>query len=215
MKKIAVLLYPHFSLQEVTTLTSCLTVWFGQTLDFVGSEIKPYQSEDGFLVTPTKRARDVSAGDYDCVILPGTIDPMPALFDDTLTEFLRGAGENTLLAAISSSPLLLAKAGLLDKHKFTAGFFMQMVDHFPFIPGENFVHQPLVEDGNVVTAIGFAFREFAAAVLKRLGFDPGEDLMWPVDRKYSEEELTFYWEEADYQEFLQELEEYQKEKQNN
>ena len=212
MKKIAVLLYPHFSLQEVTTLTSCLTVWFGQTLDFVGSELKPYQSEDGFLVTPTKRARDVSAGDYDCVILPGIIDPMPALFDDALTEFLRGAREDTLLAAISSSPLLLAKAGLLDRRKFTAGFFMQMVDHFPFIPGENFVHQPLVEDGNVITAIGFAFREFAAAVLKRLGFDPGEDLMWPVDREYSEEELTFYWEEADYQEFLRELEEYQKEK---
>lgn len=215
MKKIAVLLYPHFSLQEVTTLTSCLTVWFGQTLDFVGSEIKPYQSEDGFLVTPTKRARDVSAGDYDCVILPGTIDPMPALFDDTLTEFLRGAGKNTLLAAISSSPLLLAKAGLLDKHKFTAGFFMQMVDHFPFIPGENFVHQPLVEDGNVITAIGFAFREFAEKVLNCLGFDPGEKLMWPVEGEYTQEELTFYWEEADYQEFLQELEEYQKEKQNN
>lgn len=215
MKKIAVLLYPQFSLQEVTTLTSCLTVWFGQTLDFVGSELKPYQSEDGFLVTPTKRARDVSVGDYDCVILPGIIDPMPALFDDTLTEFLRGAGENTLLAAISSSPLLLAKAGLLDKHKFTAGFFMQMVDHFPFIPGENFVHQPLVEDGNVITAIGFAFREFAEKVLNCLGFDPGEKLMWPVEGEYTQEELTFYWEEVDYQEFLQELEEYQKEKQNN
>lgn len=210
MKKIAVLLYPNFSLQEVTTLTSCLTVWFGQTLDFVGTEIEPYRSEDGFLVTPTKRAGDVSAGDYDCVILPGIIDPMPALFDDTLTEFLREAAENTLFAAISSAPLLLAKAGLLDKRKFTAGFFMQMVNHFPFIPRENFVHRPVVEDGNIITAIGFAFREFAEAVLKRLGFDPGEKFMWPVDREYTEEELTFWWEDADYQEFLQELEEYQK-----
>lgn len=210
MKKIAVLLYPNFSLQEVTTLTSCLTVWFGQTLDFVGTEIEPYRSEDGFLVTPTKRAGDVSAGDYDCVILPGIIDPMPALFDETLTDFLRGAAENTLFAAISSAPLLLAKAGLLDKRKFTAGFFMQMVDHFSFIPRENFVHRPVVEDGNVITAIGFAFREFAEAVLKRLGFDPGEKFMWPMEGEYTEEELTFWWEEADYQEFLQELEEYQK-----
>lgn len=210
MKKIAVLLYPNFSLQEITALTSCLAVWFGQTLDFVGSELEPYRSEEGFLVTPTKRTCDVSAGDYDCVILPGIIDPMPALFDDRLTDFLRGAGEGTLLAAISSSPLLLAKAGLLDHRKFTAGFFMQMVDHFSFIPGENFVHQPVVEDGNVITAIGFAFREFAEAVLKRLGFDPGEKLMWPVEGEYTEEELTFYWEEADYREFLQELEGYQK-----
>lgn len=210
MKKISVLLYPNFSLQEITTLTSCLAVWFGQTLDFVGSELEPYRSEEGFLVTPTKRAGEVSAGDYDCVILPGIIDPMPALFDDRLTDFLRGAGEGTLLAAISSSPLLLAKAGLLDRRKFTAGFFMQMVDHFSFIPGENFVHRPVMEDGTVITAIGFAFREFAEAVLKRLGFDPGEKLMWPVEGEYTEEELTFYWEEADYREFLQELEEYQK-----
>ena len=210
MKKIAVLLYPNFSLQEITTLTSCLTVWFGQTLDFVGAELVPYRSEDGFLVTPTKRAGDVSAGDYDCIILPGIIDPMPALFDDRLTEFLRGAGEDTLLAAISSAPLLLAKAGLLDKHKFTAGFFMQMVKHFPFIPGENFIHQPVVEDGNVITAIGFAFREFAEAVLGRLGFDPGEKFMWPAEGEYTEEELTFWWEDGDYQEFLEELEGYQK-----
>lgn len=208
MKKLAVLLYPNFSLQEITTLTSCLTVWFGESLDFLGSEIKPYQSEDGFLVTPTKRVSDVSITDYDCVILPGVIDVLPALFDEKLISFLREADGRTLIAAISSAPLLLARAGLLDHAKFTAGFFMQMVEAFPFIPGENFVHQPVVEDGNVITAIGFAFREFAAAVLKRLGFDPGEKLMWPVEGSYTEEELTFYWEDADHQEFLQELEEY-------
>ena len=30
MKKIAVLLYPAFSLQEITCLTSVLTVWFDE-----------------------------------------------------------------------------------------------------------------------------------------------------------------------------------------
>ena len=209
MKKIAVLLYPNFSLQEITTLTSCLTVWFGEKLDFLGGEIRPYQSEDGFLVTPTKPLSDASILDYDCVILPGILDPLPALFDETLVSFLRGAKQETLIAAISSAPLLLAKAGLLDHTKYTAGFFMQMAQSFPFIPVENMVHQPVVEDGNTITAIGFAFREFAAAVLKRLGYDPGEQLMWPVDRDYTEEELTFYWEDADYQEFLRELEAYQ------
>ena len=147
--------------------------------------------------------------DYDCVILPGILDPLPALFDETLISFLRGAKQETLIAAISSAPLLLAKAGLLDHTKYTAGFFMQMAQSFPFIPVENMVHQPVVEDGNTITAIGFAFREFAAVVLKRLGYDPGEQLMWPVDRDYTEEELTFYWEDADYQEFLRELEAYQ------
>ena len=35
MKKIAVLLYPDFSLQEITCLTSVLTVWFGESIDFI------------------------------------------------------------------------------------------------------------------------------------------------------------------------------------
>ncbi len=32
MRKYAVILYPDFSLQEITCLTSALTVWFGETI---------------------------------------------------------------------------------------------------------------------------------------------------------------------------------------
>lgn len=209
MHKIAVLLYPNFSLQEITTLTAALTVWFGETLDFLGSERKPYNSEEGFQVLPNVLFSEAKPCDYDCLILPGIIDPMPALYDRQVIDFLgRAKGTDTLIAAISSAPLLLAKAGLLEKVKFTAGFFMQMVDAFAFIPGENFVHKPVMEDKNIITGIGFAFREFAEAVLRRLGYDPGEDFMGPVTREYTPEELTFYWEEDDYREFLRELEEY-------
>ena len=48
------------------------------------------------------------------MILPGTIDPLPALHDEALVAFLRrGIGTNTVFAAISSAPLLLCRAGLL------------------------------------------------------------------------------------------------------
>lgn len=47
MKKFAVLLYPDFSLQEITCLTSALTVWFGERIDYIASENKEYRSEDG------------------------------------------------------------------------------------------------------------------------------------------------------------------------
>ena len=40
MKKFAVILYPDFSLQEITCLTSALTLWFGEKLDFIASEDK-------------------------------------------------------------------------------------------------------------------------------------------------------------------------------
>ena len=52
--KYAVLIYPNFSLQEITCLTSCLTVWFGEKLDIIASERKEYVSEEGFCVMPAK-----------------------------------------------------------------------------------------------------------------------------------------------------------------
>ena len=208
-KKYAVLVYPSFSLQEITCLTSALTVWFGETIDVIASESKPYTSEDGFQVTPVKTVDEANPSDYACVILPGTIFPLPALFDDKLIEFLRrGKGSDTLFAAISSSPALLSKAGLLDGKDFTAGFFMQMAETFPFIDEAHFVHRPVVESGNVITGIGMYFREFAQCVLNRLGYDVGEHFMDMSGREFTEEELTFYWSEEDYREFLEELKEF-------
>lgn len=209
MKKFAVLLYPDFSLQEITCLTSALTVWFGEKTDYIASENKEYQSEEGLRVIPTKTTADAKITDYDCVILPGTINPMPALFDDRLIEFLKsGIGSDILFAAISSSPILLSKAGILKGKKFTSGYFMQMADTFDFIEKENFTHKGIVEEGNVITGIGMFFREFAVAVLKRFGYDIDSSFMRDTPDEYTEEDLTFYWTDEEYQEFLEELKAY-------
>lgn len=209
MKKYAVMLYPGFSLQEITCLTSALTVWFGETIDFIAAENREYRSEEGLRVLPAKTAAEARVTDYDCVILPGTVNPLPALFDERLIEFLRdGAGSDVVFAAISSAPILLSKAGVLDGKKFTAGFFMQMAEMFPFVEKENFIHRGIVEDGNVITGIGMFFREFAQAVLTRFGYDVGERFMRDSPEEFTEEELTFYWPEEDYREFLEELKGY-------
>lgn len=211
MKKYAMILYPNFSLQEVTTLTSVLTVWFGETIDFIASENKEYFSEEGLCAKPTKTVDEVKVTDYDCVILPGTINPLPALFDDKLIAFLsEGKDSDVVFASISSSPILLAKAGILKGKKFTSGFFMQMADTFDFVEKENFIHKGIVEDGNVITGIGMFFREFAEAVLTRFGYDYGKELMRERPEEFTEDQLTFYWSDEDYKEFLEELKEYQK-----
>ena len=206
MRKFAVLLYPDFSLQEITCLTSALTIWFGEQIDYIASENKEYRSEEGLRVIPTKTTADAKITDYDCVILPGTINPLPALFDDRLIAFIRsGAGADIVFAAISSSPILLSKAGILTGKKFTSGFFMQMADIFDFVEKENFTPKGVVEDGNVITGIGMFFREFAEAVLRRFGYDIGSNFMRYAPDEYTEEELTFYWSDSEYQEFLEEL----------
>lgn len=210
MKKVAVIIYPYFSLQEITTLTSCLKIWFDIDIDYLGSEIKIYKSEEGFQVTPTKTFNDANLDDYNCVILPGIINPLPALYDNKLINFLsRLKNRNIIIASISSSPILLAKAGILSEVKFTAGLYMQMVDIFKFINKENFIHKPVVKDKNIITAIGFAFREFAKLVLDELGLEVGESFMYPVTKEYTEEELTYYWDSTNYQEFLEGIKEYE------
>ncbi len=209
MNRFAVMLYPNFSLQEITCLTSVLTVWFGEKIDYIASESKTYLSEEGLAVTPSKTTAEVEITDYDCVILPGTIDPLPALFDDKLINFLqKGANSDIVFAAISSSPLLLSKAGIFRGKKFTSGYFMQMADTFPFIEKDNFIHRGVVEDGNVITGIGMFFREFAEAILRRFNYDIGNSFMRDKPEDYSEEELTFYWSDEEYKEFLEELKAY-------
>lgn len=210
-RKYAVIIYPDFSLQEITCLTSCLSIWFDEKIDYVASEMKTYSSEEGFQVTPTKMVDEVRISDYTCVILPGTINPLPALYDNKLIDFLReGKNSNTLFAAISSSPILLSKAGVLNGKDFTSGYFMQMADVFSFVEKNHFVHKPVVESGNVITSIGMFFREFAECVLRRLGYDIGTDFMSTSGLEYTEEELTFYWSDEDYKEFLEELKEFEK-----
>lgn len=210
-KKYAVLIYPNFSLQEITCLTSCLSVWFNEKIDFVASEMKSYSSEEGFIITPTKTVDEVNVSDYACIILPGTIYPLPALYDDKLIGFLsKGKGSNTLFAAISSSPILLSKAGILEGKDFTAGYFVQMADTFSFVDKKRFIHKPVVESGNVITGIGMFFREFAESVLHKLGYDIGNNFMSTDVNEYTEEDLTFYWTEEEYKEFLEELKEFAK-----
>ena len=196
-------------MQEITCLTSALTVWFGEKIDYIASENKEYCSEDGLRVIPTKTTADAKIMDYDCVILPGTIHPLPALFDDRMIEFIKsGSDLDIVFAAISSSPILLSKAGILMGKKFTSGFFMQMADAFDFVEKDNFIHKGIVEDGNVITGIGMFFREFAEAVLRRFGYDIGSSFMRDTPDEYTEEDLTFYWSDNDYQEFLEELKAY-------
>lgn len=67
MRKFAVLLYPDFSLQEITCLTSAITVWFGEKIDFIAGENREYVSEEGFRILPTKTTAEAKITDYSCV----------------------------------------------------------------------------------------------------------------------------------------------------
>ena len=192
MKKVLCIIYPNFSLYEITALTSTLALSFDVTIDYVASDHSMVVSEDGVLCQPTKTLDQICIEEYSCVILPGMVNIGPALQDEKLISFLKDLGEqDILIAAISSAPLLLAKAGLLKDTKFTGGIWQNFFDYFEFLPRENFQPKVLVQDKQIITAIGFAHQEFARRVILSLGLEENTDNYFKEQNDYSEEDLIF------------------------
>ena len=207
MKKVLCIIYPNFSLYEITALTSTLALSFDVTIDYVASDHSMVVSEDGLPCRPTKTLDQINLEDYSCIILPGMVNIDPALRDEKLISFLRGlVNQDILIAAISSAPLLLAKAGMLKDTKFTGGIWQNFFDYFEFLPRENFQPKVLVQDKQIITAIGFAHQEFARKVILSLGLAENTDNYFKEQKDYSEEDLIFTLSDKEFDEVKQSIE---------
>lgn len=194
MKKTAVLLYPLFSLQEIGALTELFKFYQREIVTFSAGR-EPVKSEDGFTILPDRDLTEFRREEFDSLVLPGIWEPLPVLLDDRIIRFLeqfRG-DDGLLIAAISAGPLLLGRAGLLEGRRFTHGMNEEFLDAFPVAPREGIVRTYLVEDGNLITAFGGAFREFAAAVARKVGIDCPDGIFSPMSGKnYTEEDFIFH-----------------------
>ena len=207
MKKVLCLIYPNFSLYEITALTSTLALSFDIAIDYVSSDDSIVISEDGLPCQPTKTLDQICIEEYSCVILPGMVNIGPALQDEKLISFLRDLGEqDILIAAISSAPLLLAKAGLLKDTKFTGGIWQNFFDYFEFLPRENFQPKLVVQDKQIITAIGFAYQEFARKVILSLGLAENTDNYFKEKNEYAAEDLIFTLSDEEFDQVKQSIE---------
>ena len=207
MKKVLCLIYPNFSLYEITALTSTLALSFDVTIDYAASDHSMVVSEDGLPCQPTKTLDQIRIEEYSCVILSGMVNIGPALQDEKLISFLRGlGGQDILIAAISSAPLLLAKAGLLKDTKFTGGIWQNFFDYFEFLPRENFQPKLVVQDKQIITAIGFAHQEFARKVILSLGLAENTDNYFKEQNEYAEEDLIFTLSDQEFDQVKQSIE---------
>lgn len=173
MKKLALLVYPEFSLQEVMNLSRLFRWDFDITTEVIATSRNPVQSEEGIQVLPRITTDNFRSEDYTCLILPGCSDFTEAMRDQKLFAFLRSFRNNSTLpiGAICGGPMFLAKAGLLEHKKFTASIYMDFFDFCPFLERENYVAAPLVVADNIVTAGGSNFNGFAVAMAHLLGLD--------------------------------------------
>ena len=70
MKKLALLVYPEFSLQEVMNLSRLFRWEYDIFTEVISSGMKPVKSEEGIVVLPQKTTDEFSVEDYVCLILP-------------------------------------------------------------------------------------------------------------------------------------------------
>lgn len=206
-KKIALMVYPYFSMQEVANLCSLFrwsydteTVVFSYSLDSVNAE-------EGMLIQPHKTYDEFSADDYDCLILPGCSDVRDSIRNPKIKEFLEQfkGNDEFVIGAIGSGPMYLAQAGLLDKKKFTNSLYVEMIEMFSFINEENLVYAPLVEDKNIITAVGFAFNDFAIAVARKVGYDCPDKIFSGVPDIWEESDYKFHLDKKDLEIFKNEF----------
>mgnify|MGYP003364954789 FL=1 len=199
MKQCLVMLYPGFCNFEIAALTEILAFQDDWKMTTVGAECKAYTGEDSMAVLAQKDFSQVALLDYDLLILPGIDDYHVPLSDARNVAFLaqlQTAGKRPIIAAMSSSPILLAKAGLLSDTKFTGGIFEETYEKNPFIPKQNLVRQPVVSDNGIISSSFQFFREFAITAARACGIRVGDRFLEPArtDRPYTAEELTYHFE---------------------
>ncbi|MER2128352.1 DJ-1/PfpI family protein [Solibacillus sp.] len=93
------------------------------------------------------------------------------------TDFIKKISnqDNFIIASISSSPALLAKAGLLKNKNYTVGLLEEARRKSGLFEDANYLGELVVQDENIITALGSAFIQFGIQFEKamNLQFEEG------------------------------------------
>lgn len=171
MKKTAVILYPQFSEYELSVALSIL-MQGNKTMVTVGLDNHSIRGESGLTCVADTTIREINIEEIDSIVLPGCLDIKTLLNEETLFEFLKQAvTKETIVASISSSPYLLAKAGLLTGKKYTVGLPMEAIEKLGVFEKEKYCDDLVVQDGNIITARGRGFIEFGIRLGKALNLE--------------------------------------------
>jgi len=137
------------------------------TIDVATPDGSDYHGPSGIVLRATHSYRNVDPTEYRVVIVPGG-DTKAVIEDEGLLEMLTAAhAAGACFGAICGGPLLLARAGLLKGRRFTHGYGPNST--LPYWKDGTYEHQPVVVDGNIVTAQPQAYIDFAIEVLYAAG----------------------------------------------
>ncbi len=171
--KVGLLLFPGFSEFEVTVAISLLRA--SHELVTLALEAAPMTSEAGLVCQPQRVLAEVNPNDLEALIIPG--GDMVELKDaDVLSSFVRRLDERgVLLAAICSGGYVLARAGILSNRPYTVTFTQEQRTFLGCFDEQGFRYEPVITDGNVITAQGHAFVAFGLSVARQLRGELSEE----------------------------------------
>lgn len=131
--------YPFYRLQEA-----------GCDVTVVGTGKEGYTGKNGLPATEDAAIDEVSAADFDAVVVPGGYAPdrmrrRPAMVDFVREMDARGA----VVAAICHAGWMLASAGVVDGRTVTSFF---AIEDDLVHAGAEWVDREVVRDGNLITS---------------------------------------------------------------
>ena len=171
MKKTAVLLYPQYSEYELSVALSIL-MQGGKPVVTVGGNMHPITGESGLTCLPDTTVDEINIDEIDSLLLTGCMDVFALENEKTLIDFIGDIESKvTIIGSISSSPYLLAKAGVLKGKKYTIGMTEEDREKSVILEKENYSEELVVQDGKVITARGRGFIRFGVCFGKALNLE--------------------------------------------
>ncbi|CEN87915.1 MAG: DJ-1/PfpI family protein [Paraclostridium sordellii] len=195
-QKVAILIYPEFSNYEISILAEIFKLFEKEIVVF-SAEKNIVNSEEGFHFMPDKSLDEFNINEYSCLVLPGMWSFPKVLNDNRYINFLEKFRDNKdiIIASISSSPILLARAGVLNKKKYCIGLYEEDIDKYDFLDRESILKEPIVEFDNIITALGLAYREFAITVGQKLGLECNDNWFSGIKKSDMKKGCKFYRED--------------------
>lgn len=135
----------------------------------VGVDKNPVTTMGGLKILPSISVDECLLKSTDVLVLPGGNTWLEVMQEPILKKATKSLKEGTMIAAICGATIGLAKMGLLDARRHTSNELEYLKMVCPHYSGEKYyAMEPVVTDGNLVTASGVAPLEFALHVLKLL-----------------------------------------------
>jgi putative intracellular protease/amidase len=144
----------------------------------VGIDRKTIRSMGGITMQPDMSLDELMPGKSSMLILPGSERWADTMTDPALAKAQGFIDSGVPIAAICGATFGLARAGLLDDRRHT-GNDPNWLASSGYRGTANYVQEPAVEDGGIITASVTASLEFAKLILGRLGiFSPNALNAW-------------------------------------